>query len=113
MRLGLLSVSFFIVSIRKQHGNLFFSGVLRKCLKTQVILNAICLAVGHVHLAVYELIATKNHSGSHAPSEEKLIDALLLLEYLSRIFFHGKVERESMHLVIGQFQVFLCFPNRY
>ena len=36
-----------------------------------------------------------------------------LFEYLSRIFFHGKVERKSTHLVIGQFQVFLCFPNRY
>ena len=34
--------------------------------------------------------------------------AVNLFEYLNRIFFHGKVERESMHLVIGQFQVFHC-----
>ena len=45
-----------------------------------VVLNAVLLAVGNVNLAVDELVAAKNHSGSHAPSEEQFVNTLVVFE---------------------------------
>lgn len=73
-----LSLIFYCIH-KKAAWQLIFSGVLRKCLKTQVILNAICFAVGHVHLAVNELVATKDYRRPHSPSEEQLVNALVFL----------------------------------
>ena len=68
--------------------------------------NSIYYAVGHVHLAVDELVAAKNHGRPHPPGEEQLVDAFVVLKQLSGMFLHCKIEREPPHLVIGHIQEF-------
>ena len=74
-----------------------------------VVLNAVLLAVGHVNLAVDELVAAKNHCGFHAPGEEQLVNAVVILYFLRGVLLHRKIEREPPHILVGQFKVFHFF----